>query len=650
MTVTLKAKLKTKLTILKVFFIAVFVIFTARLVWLQVIDRAQFVEAANNQQNLIISLQAKRGTIYDRNNRVLAQDIDAYSYYVVPENIKNRRSAAGELSRITGESNWYTKFKHHPKFLWVARKTSKSLESRFEKSNIQTLNRVIEPKRIYPSGDLALPVLGRVDIDNNGLSGLELEYNDYLSGKNGKAELKRNGLGQCYLFDDKPLKAPESGSDIICSLDLNLQQIVEQEMASALTENNAAFGIGLFMKAGTGEILACAVLDSAGAPSSRNRAITDQYEPGSTFKIITTALALSSGKFELNDSLYVEHGKFQIGRRIIRDDHEYDTLSVNDILVFSSNIGVSKMALALGDQRIFKAIKEAGFVMPLGVDFPGEAAGEIQSLDWRDHYLANVSFGHGIAASPLQIVALYESIASGGYLHRPYIGKEIVFADGSRRTLNDGRNIRRVFDENLVRILTDLLSQVVQRGTATKAISDLVPIAGKTGTALKLREDGHGYDHRRARASFVGFFPIENPMVVGIVIFDSPKTSRYGGETAAPTFKNIAERYYSLPEQMIKQLVNGSDNYREDNVWDNNQSDDGLARAINISARYYVEPDNADVVPDFRGLTVRQALRLAAMKGITCNIKGSGIIANQAPLPGRKFTLGTTIELRCNNG
>ena len=308
------------------------------------------------------------------------------------------------------------------------------------------------------------------------------------------------------------------------------------------------------------------------------------------------------------------------------------------------------MALALGDQKMYKAIKEAGFVMPLGVDFPGEAAGEIQSLDWRDHYLANVSFGHGIAASPLQIVALYESIASGGYLHRPYIGKEIVFADGSRRTLNDNRNIRQVFDKDLVGVLTDLLSQVVERGTATKAISSLVPIAGKTGTALKLREDGRGYDHRKARASFVGFFPTDNPMVVGIVIFDSPKTSRYGGETAAPTFKNIAERYYSLPEQMVEQLANNSGNARDDNGWDNCQTGNGLAHVMDVSARYYEEPGDDDLIPDFRGLTVRQALKLAAMKGMVCNIQGSGIIANQAPQPGRKFTMGTTIELRCNNG
>lgn len=641
--------MNSKLTVLKFFFIAVFLIFTGRLVWLQVIDRSKFLAAANNQQNLVIALQAKRGTIYDRNNRVLAEDIDSYSYYVVPENISDKNSAARELTRLTGQAYWLRKFKSHPKFLWVARKTTKNLEFKLEKSGIQTLNRVIEPRRVYPSGDLALPLLGRVDIDNNGLSGLELEYNNYLSGKNGKAELKRNGLGQCYLFDDKPLITPQSGSDIVCTIDLNLQQIVEQEMTAALNENNAAFGIGLFVKAGTDEILACAVLDSLGKPSPRNRAITDQYEPGSTFKIIAMALALSSGKFELNDSLYVENGKFRVGNRIICDDHKYNTLSVEDILVFSSNIGISKIALRLGAQNMYKAIREAGFVMPLGIDFPGEAEGEIQSLQWRDHYLANVSFGHGIAASPLQVVSLYEAIASGGYLHRPYIGKEIIFADGSRRLLNSDRSIRRVFKEDISRVLTNLLSEVVQRGTAQKAISEVVSIAGKTGTALKLKEGGAGYDHGKARASFVGFFPVENPMVVGIIFFDSPRTSRYGGETAAPVFKNIAERYYCQSEQMARQLVNFNSHIQMEYAQEGNQPNDGLAKVMDVSARYYQQPGNEDAIPDFIGLTVRQALTLAAMKGVVCNIAGSGIIANQDPPVGSKFSIETIVELRCSS-
>jgi len=649
MTSVERKKLKIKLIVIKLLFGAVLLIFVGRLTWLQLIKQDDFVDAANNQQNLIIDIQAKRGTVYDRNNKVLAQDIDSYSYYVVPEDIKNQGDAAKKLARITGNSGWLAKFKKHPRFLWVSRKTSKDIEAQFDKLDIKTLNHVVEPMRVYPSGSLALSLLGRVDIDNNGLSGLELQYNDCLLGKNGKAILKRDGLGHCYIFDESPLVSSQTGSDIVTTIDLNLQQIVEQELAAGLIENNAAFGIGLFIKVGSGEILACAVLDSLGEPSRRNRAIADQYEPGSTFKTITTALGLSSGKFELNNEIFVENGKFRIGSHTISDDHEYHTLNVGDILVHSSNIGISKMALHLGDERMFKAIKEAGFVMPLGVDFPGEAGGEMLPLDWREHYLANISFGHGISASPLQLVSLYGAIASGGILYRPYFAKELIQPDGIHKTLSRTHQIRKVFSPGIASILNELLRQVVVRGTATKAASELVNIAGKTGTALKLNDNGR-YDHRKSRASFVGYFPAENPMVVGIILYDEPKTSRYGGETSAPVFKRIAERYYYLPQQLLEcYALESGELSRPENFLKEypEQEVTGLVKTASVVREEF---SDENLIPDFKGLTIRQALTLAAKKGIECEINGSGVVEDQIPVAGELIQPGLIIQLRCNSG
>jgi cell division protein FtsI (penicillin-binding protein 3) len=650
MTVSVKSKIKAKLTLLRIVLLLAFVVFMVRLVWLQIIDHGKFIAAANGQQNTMIDIQAKRGIIYDRNMRVLAQDIESYSYYVIPENIKEPKATARTLARLTGQSDWLTKFKKHPRFLFVARKTSSELSDKLHNAGIETLHRFIEPKRVYPAGQLALPILGKVDIDNKGLSGLELQFDKYISGKNGKNILKRDGLGHSYSFNDVPLVAPEPGSDLICSIDLNLQQIVEQELTVGMEQTNAAHGVALFLKVGTGEILACATFDSLGAPTLRNRAITDQYEPGSTFKIITTALALSSGKFELNDIIDVEHGRFQIGRRTIRDDHEYDTLSVEDVLVYSSNIGTSKMALALGEQRLYKAIKEAGFVNTLGVDFPGEADGYIQPPEWRDHYLANVSFGHGISASPLQMAALYDAVVSDGFLSRPFFGKELIEPDGTHKLLNKSCRIRQVFRQEITHVLQRLLCEVVERGTATKGKSDLVKIGGKTGTALKVREDGRGYDWRRSRASFVGFFPADNPMVVGIIVFDEPKNSRYGGETAVPVFKNIAERYYCLPDQLREHYVESKPKQVIDAAFASADTTSSFVEALEASARYYQANQDPDAVPDFRGLTVRQALKLASDKGLECDIQGSGVVQNQEPQPGMKREDGKIITLRCAAG
>jgi cell division protein FtsI (penicillin-binding protein 3) len=650
MNVLLKSAVRKRLIFIKLIFLAAMVFFSARLVWLQIIDRSKFLAAANNQQNLIITIQAKRGTIYDRNMRVLAQDIDSYSFYVVPENIKDKAGAARKLSRITGQGRWLSKFKRHPRFLYVARKTSSRLEARLRNSGIETLHHFIEPKRVYPSGDLALALLGRVDIDNKGLSGLELQFDDYLSGRDGKAILKRDGLGHCYLFDEQPIITPEAGEDIICTIDLNLQQIAEQELIGAMKETDAKHGMGLFVKAGTGEILACANFDTLGRQSTRNMAITDQYEPGSTFKIITMALALGSGRFELSDIINVEHGRFRIGRRTIRDDHEYDTLSVEDVLVYSSNIGASKLALAMGDERVYKAIKEAGFVSRLGVDFPSEADGAILEPKWRDHYLANISFGHGISASPMQIVALYDAIATDGYLSRPYLGEEKIGYDGTHCTLNNNYRIRQVFPADLTHILKSLLCEVVQRGTATKANSEIVQIAGKTGTALKLREDGRGYDHRKARASFVGFFPADNPMAVGIILLDEPKNSRYGGETAAPVLRNIAERYYVLPEQMRERYVERMPHQEELMKFAASNPEHEMGRMLQMTSGYYESSAAANTIPNFKGLTVKQALTLAAAKGYECQIEGSGIVKNQSPDPGIEYEEGIIIKLRCATG
>jgi len=645
----MKNKLEPKLTVIKIIFAAIWIIFIGRLFMLQVLDRDRFLSAAENQQNLVIDIQAKRGSIYDRNLKVLAQDIDSYSYYVVPEQISNKNQAARKLKEITGSANWLNRFKKHPQFLWVARKTDKRLERTLKQSNIESLNRIVEPKRVYPAGKLALSLLGRVDIDINGLSGIELQYNEVLSGRNGKAILKRDGLGKSYFFDEKPLVEPCSGADIVLTLDLDMQQIVEQEMADALVENDAVGGIALFIKVDTGEILACAVLDSLGKPSTRNRAITDQYEPGSTFKVITVAAAISRGLFEPSNVVFVENGKFQIGRRTIRDDHEFDSLTVEDIIVHSSNIGASKIALELGDELLFKKIKEAGFVMPLGVDFPAEASGYLPRPDWRQHYIANVSFGHGISATPLQITSLYGAIASGGFLYRPFIGKEIIGNDGIRKPLTSQLKIRKVFSEDVALTIGEFLKQVVIRGTACKALSPLVSIAGKTGTALKLREDKKGYDRSKARASFVGYFPAENPVVVGIVLFDEPKNSRYGGETSAPIFKNIAERYYCLPQFMAERMLNSAQNRNEQIELPVVDSQSEFVKILEVSARYYEDPHNEGLIPNFKGLTMKQAMTLAVTKGIEYEFGGSGMVYSQTPAAGKKYIQGNTVRLRCKS-
>jgi cell division protein FtsI (penicillin-binding protein 3) len=639
-------KFESKIFLLKIIFAVVFLVFIGRLVWLQGFQRPRFLEAALSQQNLSIEIQAKRGTIYDRYERVLAQDIDSYSYYCVPGKIRNKADFAKTLTSILGGSDWYTKLANHSKFLWVARKTTPEIQAKLDNSGLDTLYRVIEPRRVYPSGDLALSLLGRVDIDNIGLSGLEKHYQNILCGQNGKMQLMRDARGRSYQFSEEPIAKPVNGSCITTTIDLDLQQIAEQELAEALKENNAKFGLAIFENIATGEILACATLDSTGLPDKRNRPICDQYEPGSTFKIVTVGAALGSGRFTPETIVNVENGKYRVGDKIIRDDHSYSSLSVEDIVVHSSNIGAAKLGLALGDDQIYKAIKEAGFTMPLGIDFPGEASGSINNLDWRAHYLANVCFGHGVAATPLQMMSLYGSVASGGQLYRPFLGREIIYDDGHREPLNHVQVMRNIFPTKIASTISGFLRGVVTKGTATKADSGVVTIAGKTGTALKLAEGGRGYDHRKSRASFVGYFPAVMPQVAGIIVFDEPKSSRYGGEVSAPVFKRIAERYSVLPSKLPSLYASGGI-IEDRSKPPKDQPHKDSVRVMNVKAQTIAYTIEEGGVPDFKGLTLRSALALAKKSGLKCDFEGSGVVIEQLPAAGELNQPGMNIKLRC---
>ena len=649
MTQRFLGKFDSRLLGLKIVFVAIWAIFLGRLGWLQLIDHRRFLDAAIGQQSLNIEIQAKRGTIYDRQGRILAEDIDSYSYYVVPNKIQDKAQAIRIIDDIAGNKKWAQKFANHSKFLWVARKTDANLQYRLQASGLETLNRVIEPKRTYPAGFLALALLGRVDVDNIGLSGIEKYYDEILSGQNGKAILLRDARGRSYQFSEKPVSKPVNGQSIVLTIDLDLQQITEQELAAAMLENYSKYGMAVFQKVGTGEILACASLDSLGEPSSRNRPITDQYEPGSTFKLVAVAAALGSGRFDPSTVINVENGKFKVGGKIIRDDHAHDRLSVEEIVVFSSNIGAAKLGLAMGDEQLYKHIKESGFAIPLGIDFPGEAAGQLMNLGWRDHYLANVSFGHGIAASPLQMVSLYGAIACGGDLYRPFFAKEIIHEDQTREPLNEIQKLRNIAPPGISRALCGFLRQVVVRGTATKADSGVVTIAGKTGTALKVRKDKRGYDHGKSRASFVGFFPAEMPQVAGIVVFDEPKKSRYGGEVSAPVFRRVAERYSVLPSKLAAMFACGGIIEKRD-LKAMPEIKNESAKAMFAGAIRAQETDEENGLPDFRGLTVRRAMVVARDLGLECEFEGSGVVVDQAPPAGELYQPGMVIKLRCTSG
>ena len=627
-------------------------IFIARAVQIQIIQHGEYAAYADSQQQSAMPLKAKRGAIYDCEGRTLAYDVEAKTYTINPRYMSAPPEAARKLAKLTGKSvsYWKQQFKKHRGYLVIARRVSQNRESEFENAGLETLKYRVETMRIYPYGDLASEVIGRTDTDNIGVSGLEMYYEDILSGIDGSSIYLRDARGREVTAWEHTIVQPQDGADVYLTLDVDLQQIVEEELNRMLDSSGSIYGSAIFLDVETGGILACATVESVKPQFPRCRSIVDMNEPGSTAKIIPLATVFQAGLFEPDDVINVEGGRFTIGRRVIRDDHPYDSLRCDEIGIYSSNIGVSKLGIAAGAERIYKTLVQLGFGAKTGVDFPGESSGTVRKPDdWSDHLLASICFGYGIAATGIQIVSAYGAIASEGELRKPYFAAKMVRPDGTEKTLNSKTAVRRISDRRTARILDHILRGVVEIGTAGKARDDLYLIAGKTGTALRTRKEGRGYDPKRSLASFVGYFPAGNPRVVGLVMFDEPQTSIYGGEVSAPVLKDIAKRYSSLPRKsMLANTQNREPAYETRLGFASREG----ARIMTLAATRPLGGEDfpydevADIVlPDFRGKTIRDAMRLARSLGLDYTIAGSGVVISQSPAPGVALPNAATLEL-----
>jgi cell division protein FtsI (penicillin-binding protein 3) len=636
-----------------ILFIAAFwLLFVARAVQVQIIDGKKFREYADHQQNDTMPLAARRGTIYDCKGRPLAYDVEVKSYSVSPRHMSNQDSAAIKLSAITGKSKsyWLQQFKKRPGYLMVERRVSQEMAYKFDKSEISTLHARSETQRIYPYGDLAIEVVGRTDVDNKGIFGLEKYYDNILAGIDGQSIYLRDAYGREITAWEHTLVLPANGSDVYLALDVDMQEIVEDELRMKLDSCGAKWGTAIFIDAQTGGVLACANIED-NAKFKRARSIVDMNEPGSTAKLIPLATVFKERICEPDDIVNVEGGSYVLGKHLIKDDHAHGLLKCSEIGVYSSNIGAAKLGLRAGADQIYKTLIQLGFGTKTGIDFPGETPGAVFKPEtWSQHELAIICFGYGVMASALQVAMAYGVVATGGDLLKPYFAAKMVTADSAERILNSKVVVRKALDERTVRILDGIFRDVVQIGTAKKAMDEICVIAGKTGTAKRLKEGGGGYAAGKALASFTGYFPADNPKIMGLVMFDEPTTSIYGGDVSAPVFKNVAKRYGLMPSN------NMFVNYRpkpKDNKMRMANGSNGSARMVKLSQKRSLNGGSdanqrkeiESGFHDFTGLTVRDAIRKAKSLGLVCKITGSGRIVTQNP-PAGADTIGVAqVEL-----
>ncbi|UCF86610.1 MAG: penicillin-binding protein 2, partial [Nitrospiraceae bacterium] len=542
-------------------FFAVFV----RLFFLMVLDHGELMQKAEQQYKKVRTLKPHRGVIWDNNMRQMAVSIETKSLYAVPSQIHDVKGLTTKLAPIlkVPERKLRKKIlsKREKDFLWIKRKMDERVYRRVSMMKHQMARQQLgvlsETKRYYPKGQVASHVLGYTDIDNDGLDGIELKYDQYIKGETKKVWLGRDARG--YGLS----KGPEDGlpgNDLILTIDENIQYIVEREIGDALKEWKAEAVVAIMMKPETGAILAMAnrptydvnYAGKSDAARRRNRAITDIYEPGSTFKAILATAVLEEGMVRLNEDFDVSKGFIRVPGGRIRDVHKHKILTFKEVIQKSSNVGSVQLGMKLGEETYYRYIRNFGFGEKTGIDLIGEVKGLLRSPEnWSGRSLASLSIGQEIGTTPLQILRAYAAIANGGKLMRPFLVSRIISPSGEVIKHFSPVVEKRIMSDVTAGIMRDILKSVVEEGgTARKASVRGNIVAGKTGTAQMIDPETRRYSSKDYVSSFVGFIPADNPEIALIVVVYKPRGARYGGIVAAPVFRKIVEHtfvYLDIP-------------------------------------------------------------------------------------------------------
>lgn len=554
--------MKKRILLVSLFLLIGFFLITLRLLYLMVLEHQDLTKKAERQHQKTITLEPRRGTIYDRNGRELAISIDLESLYGVPPEIEKVSLVAAKLSTVLGvEQSFIEKRLEAPrKFIWLYRKLDPQRVEMIKELNIKEIGFVTESKRFYPKMSIAAHLLGFVGMDNNGLEGIELTYESDIKGEKGWLIIERDALGKEIFPSKANYRPPSPGYNLYLTVDEVIQYITEKELDKGMARWNAKAASAIVMNPNTGEILAMAVRPDFNpniferySPSEwRNRAITDTYEPGSIFKVILAAASLEEGIAKPQDLFDCSQGSIEVGGRLIHDVHRNGVLSFGEVIQKSSNVGAVRLGIRLGKERFYKYIKAFGFGEKTGIDLSGEVSGKVsQPYDWSGTSIGAISIGHEVSVTPLQLLRAFSVIANKGVLLRPYVVSEIRDHEG--RLIKTFHPVveRRVISETTSKTLTEILRTVVEEGgTGTKAAIKGNLVAGKTGTAQKIDPATGRYSSERHVSSFVGFLPADDPKVSIIVVIDEPEGAYYGGSVAAPIFKEIAEEvliYLKIP-------------------------------------------------------------------------------------------------------
>ncbi|MDP8264929.1 MAG: penicillin-binding transpeptidase domain-containing protein [Candidatus Aceula lacicola] len=532
-------------------FFCLLIFFVAKLIFIQVFKSDYLSGLADRQHSHILRLEPKRGTIYDRKLRPLALNVTAYSLYASPRTMseEQRDKAIKALQKMLGleESFLKDRMNRDKNFIWIARKLSPEQADKVKALKIKGLDFMKESRRYYPGQSLAAHIIGFAGIDNYGLEGLELEYNEFLRGQFGMAQILRDAK-QRELLIQKSFLLPRDGFDLVLTIDETIQYFAEQALDKAFKKHHAKGASIIVMNPKTGEILALANrptynlsdIGSSALDSRRNRSVSDMYEPGSVFKIVTASAALEEDAFGEDDEIFCENGEYRVANHILHDHHAQGTLTFKGVIEQSSNIGTVKVAQKIGGKIVNHYARLFQFGKATGINLPGEVPGVLKPVSrWSGTSIGAVPIGHEVGVTPLQLVCAVSAIANGGIYMKPFIVQYIRDQKGEVINGFFPQPITEVISQETAERVKNILVGVVDNGTGRRAQIKGVKVAGKTGTAQKIVNGV--YSHSKYYATFIGFAPADDPKIAMVVFFDEPHPNHYGGTVSAPVFREVVE-------------------------------------------------------------------------------------------------------------
>ncbi|NLN60820.1 MAG: penicillin-binding protein [Deltaproteobacteria bacterium] len=643
--------LKFRLCTVLFLFLILFIALISRAFQLQILNGNKLKLMAQRQHTKTLEMLPERGIIFDRNGEKLAASVLMDSICADPSKIKKPQAFAEQMAKLldVDKAALLKRVRGNKNFCWIARRVRPEQAKAVESLKNDALFIVKEPQRLYPNGELAGQILGFVGTESTGLEGLEVRYDRYLKGTPQKLVRGRDAKGKwLYPRIETAGVTEDTAYNLVLTLDSRIQYLVESQLKAAVREKGAKGGFAIAMNPRTGEILALAnqpTFDpnsySKALPGhAKNRAITDVFDPGSTFKPFLIAAALEEKVISEKDRVFCENGYYQVANRVFHEAQRkrHASLNVREVVKYSSNIGCIKVSEQLGKEKFYQYIRDFGFGSKTGIDLTGEVSGLLRPVsNWTRVDTSAISFGQGISVTALQLVTALSAIANNGVLMKPYIVRALVDKRGRVVEEYSPTIVRNVISPGTARIMTSILTDVVQDedGTGKNARIKHLSVAGKTGTSQKFDFSRGVYSSERVRTTFMGFFPAKNPQIAILVSLDEPQRDKWGGVAAAPVFRNIGEQMLTCFQSYIKD----PSLFAPDEDTSPKSSKVKLVSATRvipetIERAELIDIEDESIIPNFQGMSVREVLKKARERGIELKINGSGWAVSQVPQAG----------------